>query len=282
MNMKFVLYDNQIMSQERVLLSPMDTGILIGDGIFTTLLIRNGVPLFIKEHCERLYSQAKQLNLQIIEISLQSIYELIIQNNAQRGEYRLKLCYLARGDFFQKTKSSILLGILEPYTQVNNPLRLLPYPYPIETPFSHYKTLAYSHRFFLLQWAIKHQFDDVITKDSKGHILETAFANIFWVKDKTFYYPAPQLPVFPGITIEVIKKIISSWEGYAIEQSYKQIQDIDSSAQWFITNSLLGIRPVIQIGLVPITRNYALEQQLYRDWRKIIATAQKFSKVSIS
>lgn len=275
MNMKFVLYDNQIMPQERVLLSPIDTGILIGDGVFTTLLIRNGIPLFIKEHCERLYSQAKQLNLQTIEISLQSIYELIIQNNAQRGEYRLKLCYLARGDFFQKTKSSILLGILAPYTEVTHPLRLLPYPYPIETPFSHYKTLAYSHRFFLLQWAIKHQFDDVITKDSKGHILETAFANIFWVKDKTLYYPALDLPVFPGITIEIIKKMISPWQGYTIKKSCKQIQDLDSSAQWFITNSLLGIRPVIQIGSVHINQNYALEERLRRGLRKIIATAQK-------
>lgn len=282
MKMKFVLYDNQIVSQEKALLSPIDTGILIGDGVFTTLLIRNGVPIFINEHCERLYTQAKQLNLQILEISLQSIYELIIQNNAQRGEYRLKLCYIARGGFFQKTKSSILLGILAPYSQVNHPLRLLPYLCPIETPFSHYKTLAYSHRFFLLQWAIMHQFDDVITKDSRGHILETAFANIFWVKGKTVYYPAPELPVFPGITIEVIKKIISSWEGYAFEKSYKQIQDIDSSAQWFITNSLLGIRPVIQIGSVTLTRNCALEQRLYGGLAKIIATAQKCPEVSIS
>lgn len=282
MNMKFVLYDNQIVSQDKALISPIDTGILIGDGVFTTLLIQHGMPIFFEEHCERLYAQAKDLNLQTIEISLQSIYELIIQNHAQRGEYRLKLCYIARGGFFQKTKLSILLGILAPYIQVHHPLRLLPYPYPLETPFSHYKSLGYSHRFFLLQWAITHQFDDIITKDSKGHILETAFANIVWVKGKTVYYPAPQLPVFPGITIEVIKKIISSWEGYTLEQSYKQIEDIDSSAQWFITNSLLGIRPVIQIGSVALTRNYALEERLYGGLRKIIATAQKCPEVSIS
>lgn len=273
--MKFVLYDNQIIPEERTLLSPIDTGILIGDGIFTTLLVTNGIPIFLEEHCKRLYSQATKLNLQIIEVCLKSIYQLIIRNNAREGDYRLKLCYIARGDFFQKVKLSILLGILSPYIQTYHPIRLLPYPNPVETPLSQYKTLAYSHRFFLLQWAMMHQFDDIITKDTKGHVLETAFANIFWVKNEIVYYPALELPVFPGITIQIVKKIISSWKGYTIKESYQQIQDIDSSAQWFICSSLLGIRPVIQIGSIDMIRSHALEERFYDGLRKIITMSQK-------
>lgn len=259
------------MPQQQVLLSPVDTGILRGDGVFTTLLVTNGLPVLLEEHCRRLYTQAKELNFQIIKVCLESIYELIIRNNAQEGDYRLKICYVARGDFSQKTKLTLLLGILSPYTQVYDPVRLLPYPSPIETPLAHYKTLGYSHRFFLLEWAKIHKFDDVLTKDAKGHILESAFANIFWIKNKTLYYTAPDLPVFPGITIEIIKKIVSSWEGYTIEKSYKQIENIDFSAQWFISNSLLGIRPVMKIGAVGIIRNYSLEQRLCDALKKAIA-----------
>lgn len=259
------------MSEQQVSLSPVDTGILRGDGVFTTLLVTDGLPVFLKEHCKRLYTQAKALNFQIIKVCLESIYELIVRNNAQKGDYRLKICYIARGAFYQKTKLTILLGIISPYTRGHHPIRLLPYPSPIETPFAHYKTLGYSHRFFLLEWAKIHQFDDVLTKDAKGHILESAFANIFWIKNKTLYYIAPDLPVFPGIIIEIIKKTVSSWEGYTIEKSYKQIENIDFSAQWFISNSLLGIRPVIQIGSVALIRNYALEQRLDDALKKAIA-----------
>ena len=239
-----------------------------------TLLIQNGVPILIKEHCKRLYSQAKKLNLRIVKLSSQSIHELIMRNNAELGTYRLKLCYIAQGDFFQKNKLSNLVGVLSPYTLKKDPIRLLPYPHPIETPFSHYKTLAYSHRFFLLQWAISQQFDDVITIDSKGHILETAFANIFWLRRKTLYYPAAELPVFPGITMAVIKKIVSSWEGYSIRPSYRQVQDITTSEQWFIANSLLGIRPVVQIGLMSLIRNQTLEQRLSYNYKKLISFYQ--------
>lgn len=269
--MKYILYNNKIMPEQQVLLSPVDTGILRGDGVFTTLLVTDGFPVFLEEHCKRLYAQAEALNFEIIKICLKSIYQLIIRNQAQKGDYRLKICYIAREDFYQKKKLTLLLGIISPYTRIDHPLRLLPYPNPIETPLAHYKTLSYSHRFFLLEWAKIHQFDDVLTKDAKGHILESAFANIFWIKNKTLYYTAPDLPVFPGIVIEIIKNIVSSWEGYTIEKSYKHIEDIDFSSQWFMSNSLLGIKPVIQIGSVALIRNYLLEQRLYDALKKSMA-----------
>lgn len=262
--MKYILYNNQIMPQQEVLLCPVDTGILRGDGIFTTLLVTDGFPVFLEEHCRRLYTQAKELQFQIIKVCSESIYELIIRNNAQKGNYRLKICYIARGEFFQNMKLSLLLGIISSYISSHHSIRLLPYPTPIETPLAHYKTLSYSHRYLLLEWARIRQFDDVITKDAKGHILESAFANIFWMKDKTLYYPALDLPVFPGVTIEIIKKVVSCWEGYTVQKSYKPIEDIDFLAQWFISNSLLGIRPVIQIGSITTIRNHGLEQRLWK------------------
>lgn len=282
MTMNFVLFNNKIVPKENAILSPVDDGILIGDGVFTTLLVQNGVPILIEEHCKRLYFQARKLNLQIVEISFQSIHELLIRNKAKVGTYRLKLCYIAQGDFFQKNKSTTLVGVLSPYALKKDPLRLLPYPYPIETPFSQYKTLAYSHRFFLLQWAISQQFDDVITIESRGYILESAFANIFWFIGNTFYYPASRLPVFPGITIEIIKKIVSSWEGYSIQPTYRQIRDITTSEQWFIASSLLGIKPIVQIGSVHLARNHALEQYLCNAYKKFIAIHHKDLEVSIS
>ena len=78
MSMNFVLFNDQVVPKENALLSPIDSGILIGDGVFTTLLIQNGVPILIKEHCKRLYSQAKKLNLRIVKLSSQSIHELIL------------------------------------------------------------------------------------------------------------------------------------------------------------------------------------------------------------
>lgn len=279
--MNFVLFNNQVIPKANALLSPIDNGILIGDGVFTTLLVQNGVPILIEEHCKRLYFQARKLNLQIVQISFQSIHKLLMLNNAKEGLYRLKLCYIAEGDFFQKNKSTILVGVLSPYTLEKDPVRLLPYPCPIETPFSHYKTLAYSHRFFLLQWAISQQFDDVITVNSKGYILETAFANIFWFVGNTFYYPAPRLPVFPGITIEIIKKIVSSWEGYSIQPTYRQIEDIATSEQWFIASSLSGIKSIVQIGSVNLTRNHVLEKYLCKSYKKFIAIHHKDRGVSI-
>lgn len=275
MSKNFILFNNQIVPKEKALLSPIDTGILIGDGVFTTLLVQNGVPILIKEHCKRLYSQAKKMNLQIVKISSQLIDELIVQNNAQVGIYRLKLCYIGGGDFFQKNKQSTLIGVLSPYSVKKNPVRLVPYPYPVETPFSHYKTLGYSHRFFLLQWAISQQFDDVVTIDTNGYILETAFANIFWFIGKTLYYPASKLSVFPGITIEIIKKIVSSSIEYSIQPAYRKIQDITTSEQWFIANSLVGIKPILQIGAVKFSRNYALEQYLSETYKKFITTHHK-------
>lgn len=260
--MNFVLFNDHVVPKENAFLSPIDSGILIGDGVFTTLLVQNGAPILIEEHRKRLYFQAKKLGLQIMEISSESIHELIIRNKAKSGAYRLKLCYIAKGDFFQKNKLSTLIGVLAPYTVRKDPLRLLPYPHPIETPFFQYKTLAYSPRFFLLQWAISQHFDEVITVDSKGYILETAFANIFWFIGNTLYYPAPELPVFPGITLEIIKKIVSSWKGYSIQPTYKQIHEITASEQWFIASSLRGIQPVIQIGSLALARNYNLEQML--------------------
>ncbi len=96
-----------------------------------------------------------------------------------------------------------------------------------------------------LQEAWKRGFDDAILLNDKGYITETATSNIFFIKDEKLYTP-PKYFSIDGITKNSVI-IIAQKLGYKVKERKIKYNFIDKMEGGFITNTLEGIRPVLQI-----------------------------------
>ncbi|GAB4186383.1 MAG: branched-chain-amino-acid transaminase [Simkaniaceae bacterium] len=266
----FVLFNDQVVEKEKVCISPFDRGVIFGDGVFTTILIENGKPVFFDAHQKRLHEQAKSLHIKAPLIAKEHIYDLIAKNNARFGNYRLKIVIMGGSvdvKGFEKRQAGALFGFLEPYEKKNKPLRVSIYPDPVETPIARFKTLSYLHRFILFDWAKERGVDECLIKNSEGILLEGVFSNFFWTCESNFYYPDPRLPLLHGITIQALQKIAENL-GMQAKPVKAGLDQIPQEAHIFLTNSLMGFLPVTEIDNKQFPRNPHLEKVLKENFER--------------
>lgn len=257
-----MILDGKCLREEEACLPINDRGFLFGDGVFTTLRVCDGKVEFIELHLERLKQQCLQLNIIPPPIPLEWLGDLIKANQAIQGIWRLKIIVTGGNDpvlRLPKRKHGHLVMTLQPYSiQPLTPCRLCLYPEPIHRPVAALKTLSYLDRLCVYEYAQQKGFDDAIVRD--GHLLETAFSNLFWIVDNQFFAPDESLPYFKGIILNELKKNFT----------FQSAENIPKNSHVFICNSLIHFRPVIEIEGNTFSRQPQLEEIIYQKIKNLV------------
>ncbi|ORT50333.1 4-amino-4-deoxychorismate lyase [Vibrio sp. qd031] len=91
------------------------------------------------------------------------------------------------------------------------------------------------------------QVDDGVVLDINEHIVETSSANIFWRKGSTLYTPILDKAGVAGI---IRRLIIQDAEplGFKALLGRFDLVDLHDADEVFVSNALLGVAPVVQVG----------------------------------
>ena len=213
----------------------------ISKGIFTTIHLKDGVPEFLEAHLERLSLHREWVGIKTDLPSLYQLNKAIDKKNARQGSYRLKV-------------------ILTPE---NYRIEITPYIPPLQTPlslvvekifpdalFNRIKPVDYHQRIALKESALNKGFDDVLTIDPQGIILEASMANIFWIQGKTLYTPDPALPILSGI---YLSQLIKNGPFKCIEGEFT-VSDICGDV--YLCNALMHALPVKSVIFEHSQMNY--------------------------
>jgi len=193
-------------------------------GVFTTVRVENGAPLFLEEHLSRLRRHASEMGLLFSAAALPPL--------PREGVWRLRLMVTEGG--FSTT--------LSPYEERCAPARLCICRSPPVAPSRPQKSFACFKRLAIMEEAARRGFDDAVTLSEEGFLLECAFSNIFWLRNQTLFTPDPALPLFFGITIQ--KEIESALkQGYKVEYVRAPPEQLPLDARYYTTNSMTLRRP---------------------------------------
>lgn len=243
-----VYFNGVFLPQTQVAIPLTNRGFLFGDGVFTTLKVKDGKPQLFPKHIERLSEHCKSLKIVCPEIKEQTVLELIARNQAFHGTWRLKI--LLTGGPFEGLVSSgrscdVVLMTLECYEiGYKNYLKLVSYPFPLAKPTAKIKSIAYLDSLLVKEYACSQGCDDAIVYSAQGHLLETACCNIFWVLDNVFYTPALHLDLLSGIVLNTVKEIV---EELGLTISFVEAKHLPEGAKVFVCNSLKGVQPVGEV-----------------------------------
>lgn len=241
--MRGVYWNGQIVSSDKVLIPFEDAGFLYGEGVFTTLRVKNGQPCFLKEHLARLKEQSEMLSLPQPKIDHRVIFDLIALNQALQGDFRLKLIRTPGQEIAFVAPYQAREG--EPCT-----LRLEPIPhYQSSAPI---KSLAYLDRKWARAKAQQEGFDDSLLCCPGGFWLETGSGNVFWHEKGKFYYPSQTNFYLKGI---ILTRLIES------KQMVPAVSNPSREANLYLCNSLHGVRPVVQVQGFPYPRDFDMEKE---------------------
>lgn len=265
----FVYLDHAFISEEEAKISCFDRGFLLGDGVYATLKVENGSPLFLERHLERLSTQSRNFGIDPREISEEIIYELIDRNQAYEGIYKLKIVCTAglNPDMaLPKSRKGSLFIFMKPFQPLPYaPLNLILYPQTLITAHATFKSLAHLSRYVVAQYAKENGYDDALTTAEEGIVLEASFANLFWMYRGEFFTPDHELPLHFGVTISEITALMRAL-GIKTHFVKMQLQNIPQEAFLFRANTMSGIRPIISINGRNFGRNSALEEFLLKNY----------------
>src|SRR5438445_4212905 len=136
---EFVFYDCRIIESTDVSIPALSSASLYGKGIFTTILIRGGIPFLWERHWRRLESNAEKLKIGLAGFSesepVTALAEILEKNNVTDGRARITFFDESASKIWpfetdRKTSLLITTGDLRPMSEK---FRLSVSPYTVNT-----------------------------------------------------------------------------------------------------------------------------------------------------
>lgn len=224
---------------ERARIDPRDRGLLLGDGLFETVRVRNGSPRLWRRHLARLREGAGVLGLALPAVDLeQAIAEIAAANGLPDAAVRLTL-----------TRGVGPRGIAPPSDPPPPTLLITAAPLPARaapvrlciarstcrnahSPLARLKTLNYLDGVLARREALARGSDDAVLLNTDGRAAETTAASLFLRLDGRWATPPVEEGALPGV---VRAELLAA--GFAEERSVSAA-DLERATAILLANSL--------------------------------------------
>ncbi|MDE2383994.1 MAG: aminotransferase class IV [Alphaproteobacteria bacterium] len=227
---------------EHLTLAANERGLMLGDGIFETLAVRGGKPIWLEAHLTRMQGAAAALGLPFDEAAIRAAIVEISHNSAHASEVlRITLTRgpTARGLAVDGERPSLILS-LNPFDLARLPASVRLATSSIRrnptAPSSCHKTLSYVDGVAAAR-EVAARADDALMLNTHGHVASTTIANVFLLAGATLITPARDQGILNGIARATL--IAGATElGLAVEERAVQPAELFSADCVFLTNSL--------------------------------------------
>jgi branched-chain amino acid aminotransferase len=232
-----------------IAISAHDRGLTLGDGIFETILVLNGVALWRHEHLRRMEAGSRELGIDFPHEEIAQAVNALIAETTSHHVLRLTLTRGAggRGLAANPDRPSFVatLSDFDPALQFQ-PITLLTSRIErnVKSPTSSLKTLSYIDQVMASREAVVNGFDEALMFNTKGRVACCTIGNIFLQIDGALVTPS----LFEGILNGVMRNVVidaAKCAGLKVSERLVRIPDLDKADGMFVTNSLRYIRPVV-------------------------------------
>ena len=230
-------------------LDPRDRGLLLGDGIFETLLVLNKLALWRSAHLRRMETAARELGLSWQRPTLDAALDSVLSRSSGNPEaLRVTLTRGAapRGLAADGKNPSLLLTLAPlPAESLFQPVRLASVEIRRNpwSPSCRLKTLSYGDGVAAARAAAALGADDALMRNTLGLAACSTIANLFLVCGGDLITPSLDQGVLPGITRQAFLDCAPAL-GFTPIGRPVTMEELAGADAVFLTNSLRLVRIV--------------------------------------
>lgn len=217
-----------------------DDGYSFGRGVFETIKIVDGKPLFLDKHLSRLKKSLRFFEIEK-DIDEGKIYAYI--NSSEEKNFALKLI-VSDENFILTSRSDNYRDDDKNYKLILSEVRR-----NSSSKIIYHKSLSYYENIMEHRWAQDRGYDSALFINEREEVCETSFANIFFVRNGEIFTPNISSGLLKGTMRDYIL------ESYKVKEDVISFKDIDNYDEAFISNSLMGVRNVSSINNVKFNKN---------------------------
>ena len=255
----FTCLNGSFVLDHRAALAVADRGFRFGDGVFETIRVTRGIPLYWDAHMNRLADGLDALSIDLTVGQLQPYAKkLLHKNEATEGFLRIAV---SRG------VGSRGYAPYPPGMPVNWVMEWLDgapkQPAPADLYLSSYARIPPAclptraklaqglNSTLAIMEAQKHGAHEALQLATDGAIAEASGANIFWLKDEVLYTPTLETGCLAGITREAVLRL-SPLPTRIVREG---LSALNTAEAVFLTNCRVGIWPVAKLNPVGVSFN---------------------------
>ncbi len=254
-------------------------GLLLGQGVFTTIGIWSGRPFLLEHHLARLRENATALDIPLAwgdEEITDALKELLLANQIENGIARLTATARGDGRWNEQTSGDLLI-IARPRATENivAPLRLTLSPFRLDArrPLAGIKSTSYAEYSRIACEAQKRGFDEAIICNGAGILSECARANLFWARGETLFTPSLQTGALPGVARRFVLECCAL-ANIEVREGAFSLFDLTDADEVFLTAATTGPRAVASLSWMEEECRYiapgVMTRQLEAIWKEAI------------
>lgn len=251
---RFVFHNDRILPLEDVRLSPGQSGLLCGWGLFTTIRVTEGIPFAFERHWKRLSRDAEKTHcpfpFQSDKVRDQ-LNEVLGANKVREGCVRVYVVYnqpgFWRSDEQLPSADLIICSADLPPHREPARLALREHGRHAASPLAGVKVTSWLDNVWNLWETQQAGYDEVVLLNERGEISECTAANIFCVHEDHVATPPLSSGCLEGVTRSVVLEI-GPENGVQIEEQTLFPEDLYTADEVLISSTNRGVIGVSEVN----------------------------------
>lgn len=253
-----VNFNGELLPISSKFLNHQNRGLLYGDSLFESMRAVNGKLFFWEDHYLRLMASMRMLRMEIpmdftMEFLEENILNIIVANDLNENAARIRLTVFRNEGGLYLPKTNAISYIIEA-KPLQNPFYILEdNPYEVELFKDFYvnpdmlSTLKTNNKIINVVGSIfarENDYDNCLLINCQKQVVEALNGNLFLVKGNTLKTAPLKDGCLNGIIRKKLIEIVNKLEAYELEESSISPFELQKADELFITNSIIGIRPI--------------------------------------
>jgi branched-chain amino acid aminotransferase len=235
----------------RLRVSPLDHGMLVGDGVFETLRVYDGVPFAWRRHLERLAFSAHGLGLPIPESdALRCAADAVLDANGLR-DARLRITVTGGesplGSERGQAPTTVIVAASElaPRPDVADVVTV-PWARNERGAVAGLKTISYAENVRALAYAREHGAGEAVFPNTRGELCEATGSNVFLVFQDVLHTPPGEAGCLLGVTRALVLELAASME-IPIEEAALPLDALHRADEAFLSSTTREVQAIARV-----------------------------------
>ncbi|MFH8517186.1 aminotransferase class IV [Streptomyces gelaticus] len=238
--------NGELRDAEDAMVSVLDHGLTVGDGIFETVRTVDGRPFALTRHLDRLTRSARGLGLPDPDLDevRRACADVIAANPMALG--RLRITYTGGlsplGSDRGKAGPGLVVALGEAARRPDTTAVItVPWTRNERSALAGLKTTSYAENVVALARAHEHGASEALFANTAGHLCEGTGSNVFVVLDGQLHTP----PVASGCLAGITRALAVEWTG--AQETELPFDVLERAEEIFLTSTLRDVQAVHRV-----------------------------------
>ena len=251
MSAQAVWIDGRLLEPDRPHLRADDHGVLVGDGVFETLLVvrrDEGVAAFaVRRHLERLRRSARVLRFECpySDDDLRAAIAHCLEVAPGAGVVRITATSgggpLGSGRGGGRGSAIVMAGNRPPDYPPGTAVAIMAFPRNERGAMAGVKTTSYAENVLALDIARERGASEAIFADTRGRVSEGTGSNIFWSDGEQLHTPPLDTGCLAGVTRALLLEQLD------IAETHLRVEELPNVSEAFLASSTRTVQSIARI-----------------------------------